>query len=53
MEEIEYGPLTLKGKETLTIIDCEKDAVRVEIPATVDGRPVVAHVAENPLGSLL
>ena len=41
MKEVEYGPLTLRGDDTLTIIDCEKDATRILIPAAVDGRPVV------------
>ena len=42
MEEIEYGPLTLRGEDEYKITYCEKDAVRVAIPAAINGIPVVA-----------
>ena len=40
MEEIEYGALTLRGDDTLTVIGCQKDATSVHIPAAVEGIPV-------------
>ena len=40
MKEVEYGALTLRGDDTLTVIDCQKDATSAHIPVAVDGIPV-------------
>lgn len=49
MDEIEYGPLTLRehetyerleGEKAYKIVECQEDATRVEIPVAVDGIPV-------------
>ena len=41
MSEIQYGPLTLSGEDEYTVTACQRDAVRVELPGTVDGIPVL------------
>jgi len=45
MEKIKFEKLTF-DKDTLTIIDCEKDAVEVFIPAKIENLPIM-NIAEN------